>query len=81
MENSVHFGPLGFNKLIREDHPPIRPFIPQLKKAEALAQLKISGQDHGLQKKKRKKYMYINQSKRLNSIMDDYDPYKKTNYE
>ena len=42
--------------------------IPQLKKAEALAQLKISSQDHGLQMKKKK--VCINLSKRLNSIMD-----------
>ena len=46
-----------------------------MKKAEALAQLKISGQDQGLQKKKKK--VYINLSKRLNSIMDDYDPSNK----
>ena len=43
--------------------------------SEALVQLKISGQDHGLQKKKKK--VYINLSKRLNSIMDDYDPNNK----
>ena len=37
--------------------------------------MKITGQYHGLKKKNKK--VYINLSKRLNSILDDYDPSNK----